>query len=106
MKAMSRPEVNKGFRINHLDELPCGTYGKAMHLTETMEGWRSERPVIDTTKCIGCNWCYLVCPEGVIYEEGGKMVIDYRFCKGCGICAKSCKKSCIAMVKEGKDDGR
>ena len=97
---MNRPIVNQDFKIQKIEDLPCGTYGEAMLLTETMEGWRSERPIIDTIQCIHCNWCYLVCPEGVIYEEAGQKNIDYRFCKGCGICSKECKKKCITMEQE------
>lgn len=99
---MNRPEVNKDFKINSIKDLPCGTYGETMLLTETMEGWRSERPVIHQEKCSHCNWCYMVCPEGVIYKEGNEMKIDYRFCKGCGICQKECKKGCIELVLEGE----
>lgn len=95
---MSRREVDKTFKIRTVKDLPCGTYGKAMQLTETMEGWRNLTPVIDEKKCSLCNWCYLVCPEGVIYEEENKIKIDYRFCKGCGICAKECRKNCISMT--------
>ena len=98
---MARPIVNKDFQIKGLQGLPCGTYGSAMLLTETMEGWRSQHPVIEHDKCIHCNWCYMVCPEGVIYEEDGKIKVDYRFCKGCGICQKECKKQCIIMEEEG-----
>ena len=103
---MSRPTIKSDFKIKTIEDLPCGTYGEAMLLTETMEGWRSERPIIDTEKCINCNWCYLVCPEGVIYEKEGKMNIDYHFCKGCGICSKECKKACITMEQEVAQSGR
>lgn len=97
---MSRPKLNENFKTSSVNELPLGTYGKAMQLSETFEGWRSAAPIIDTKACNLCNWCYLVCPEGVIYEEDNKMNIDYRFCKGCGICAKECKKGCISMKEE------
>jgi pyruvate ferredoxin oxidoreductase delta subunit len=97
---MSKKEVDKSFKIKSVKDLPCGTYGKAMQLTETMEGWRNGKPVIDEIKCNVCGWCYMVCPEGVIYEEDSKMRIDYRFCKGCGICVSECKKKCISIVSE------
>ncbi len=99
---MSRAKVNKKFS----GEIPKGTYGPAMQLTETMEGWRNLRPVINDEICNSCKWCYLVCPEGVIYSEEANMKIDYRFCKGCGICAKECKKAAITMVKEAVANGQ
>lgn len=99
---MSRPIVNKDFIINSYKDLPIGTYASGMLLTETMEGWREEKPVINPNKCIECNVCGLVCPEGVIYEEDGVWMIDYRFCKGCGICSRECVGKCIKMVREEK----
>lgn len=99
---MSRPELKKDFSIKNYNDLPLGTYSEGMLLTETMEGWITKKPVVDTEKCIECNMCYLVCPEGVIYVEDGQVKIDYRFCKGCGICSKECVGKCIHMVKEEK----
>ncbi|HEX2925326.1 MAG TPA: 4Fe-4S binding protein [Ruminiclostridium sp.] len=93
---MSRAALNKEFS----GEIPTGTYGPAMHLTETLEGWRNKKPLIDSNICNKCEWCYLVCPEGVIYTEDNQIKIDYRYCKGCGICAKECKKCAIKMEKE------
>lgn len=97
---MSRAALNKEFS----GDIPTGTYGPAMHLTETLEGWRNVKPSIDNSICNICKWCYLVCPEGVIYSENNQIKIDYRFCKGCGICAKECKKDAIKMEKEGAAD--
>lgn len=97
---MSRATVNKSFS----GEIPKGTYGPAMHLTETLEGWRNTRPFINNDICNNCGLCYLVCPEGVIFNEENEMNIDYRFCKGCGICAKECKKQAITMKKEDAAD--
>ncbi|HEX2927049.1 MAG TPA: 4Fe-4S binding protein [Ruminiclostridium sp.] len=94
---MSRASV----KTNFSGGIPKGTYGPAMHLTETLEGWRNSRPVIDNSICSNCGLCYLVCPEGVIFNEENKMSIDYRFCKGCGICAKECRKQAITMEEEG-----
>ena len=99
---MSRPEVKKDFVIKDYEDLPLGTYSEGMLLTESMEGWRTKKPVIDTDKCIDCGMCYLVCPEGVIYKENDKVLIDYRFCKGCGICSKECIGKFINMIKEEK----
>ena len=56
--------------------------------------------MIDTAKCIGCLNCYLYCPDGVIFRKGGKVAIDYDFCKGCGICQKICKLKAIRLEAE------
>lgn len=85
------------------DSLPIGTYGESLQLVETMEGWRGERPVIHQESCNQCGWCYLVCPEGTVYKEGAEIKIDLRFCKGCGICARECRRGCIQMEVEKGD---
>ncbi len=63
--------------------------------------WRSFKPVMDKDKCINCLFCWIYCPDSSILISEGKISgIDYKHCKGCGICAKVCPKKCIKMVKE------
>ncbi|MCK4809586.1 MAG: 4Fe-4S binding protein [Candidatus Omnitrophica bacterium] len=63
--------------------------------------WRSFKPVMDKDKCINCLFCWIYCPDSSILVSEGKVSgIDYKHCKGCGICAKVCPKKCIEMVKE------
>jgi len=63
--------------------------------------WRSERPVIDFSKCIQCLFCWGYCPDGAIKVENQKVVgVDYFHCKGCGICSAECPAKCIAMIDE------
>lgn len=83
-------------------EIPEATAFEAGYLVSVNSGWRSIRPVIDTGRCVGCEQCYLYCPDGVIAIKNGKAVIDYDFCKGCGICAKICKIGAIGMEAEHK----
>jgi Pyruvate/2-oxoacid:ferredoxin oxidoreductase delta subunit len=43
------------------------------------------------------------CPPDVIRVQKGDpalVVVDWEFCKGCGICANVCPKQCISMVEE------
>jgi len=68
--------------------------------------WRSRRPVIDRSRCLtcrdkprSCQLCWLYCPEAVI-TQGSPPTIDYRYCKGCGVCAKECPGKAIDMVPE------
>jgi len=68
--------------------------------------WRILRPVIDPGVCIpskrgapACFMCWLYCPDGVI-SRTIPPVIDYEYCKGCGICAEECPTKAITMVEE------
>lgn len=85
-------------------ELPEGDILKAGTAEEFETGdWRSERPVWNKEKCIHCLQCWIHCPDSSILLSDGKVVgIDYKHCKGCGICAKICptKPKSIEMVPE------
>ena len=83
-------------------EIPEATAFEAGYLVSVNSGWRSIRPVIDPGRCVGCEQCYLYCPDGVISVQNGKAVIDYDFCKGCGICAKICRLGAIRTEAEHK----
>jgi pyruvate ferredoxin oxidoreductase delta subunit len=83
-------------------EVPENTSFEAGYLVTVNSGWRSIRPEVNSEKCIGCEQCYLYCPDGVIAIRDGKAVIDYDFCKGCGICAKICRIGAIGMEAERK----
>jgi 2-oxoacid:acceptor oxidoreductase delta subunit (pyruvate/2-ketoisovalerate family) len=84
---------------------PEGTHFPAGWLTQKNAGWRSVRPVLDAAKCAGCLRCYLHCPDGAVKPEGGKIAFDYDFCKGCGICGRSCKPGAISMKSEKEREG-
>lgn len=85
-----------------IDEIPAYTSFEAGYLTTENSGWRSIRPVVNQANCVGCEQCYLYCPDGVISVVDGKIQIDYDFCKGCGICAKICRPGAIGMEAERK----
>jgi 2-oxoacid:acceptor oxidoreductase delta subunit (pyruvate/2-ketoisovalerate family) len=53
--------------------------------------------------CDHCGNCYIFCPDGSILEQehGSLNVINYEYCKGCGICANECPVGIIEMEKEG-----
>jgi pyruvate ferredoxin oxidoreductase delta subunit len=87
-------------------ELPIGLVVEAGSSKEFDTGdWRSQRPVWDKNKCINCLICWIYCPDSAIIVKDGKVSgIDYRYCKGCGICAQECppKIKAITMVREEK----
>jgi 2-oxoacid:acceptor oxidoreductase delta subunit (pyruvate/2-ketoisovalerate family) len=61
--------------------------------------WRPRLPVTDEAKCT-CKFCITptFCPEAVIFWRNGRYVVDYEYCKGCGICAEVCVHQTIQMV--------
>ncbi len=64
--------------------------------------WRTFKPEIDNDKCIDCGNCWIFCVEPCISKEDGKYVVDYDYCKGCGVCAHECPVGAIEMVLEEK----
>ena len=67
--------------------------------------WRTLRPIWSAEKCIHCHRCWVYCPDMAVISEDGKIQgMDYKFCKGCGICANVCptKVHAIEMHPEDK----
>lgn len=66
--------------------------------------WRTERPVIDSSKCRKCWWnCCSYCPDSAMtLSREGFPVIDYAYCKGCLVCAQACPSKAIAVLPEGR----
>jgi pyruvate ferredoxin oxidoreductase gamma subunit len=59
--------------------------------------WSLDRPVL-AEECTACAVCALFCPEGAISKSDGSIVVDYLYCKGCGICEVVCPvRNAIAM---------
>ncbi len=74
-------------------------------------GWRTFKPDFIHEKCIACNTCALVCPEGICKpnkdgkkNKNGKIYYDFdpEYCKGCGICAANCPVKAIEMKLDKK----
>jgi pyruvate ferredoxin oxidoreductase delta subunit len=42
----------------------------------------------------------MFCPDTSIQVVNKLAVVDYDFCKGCGICAEECARGAIEMVGE------
>ena len=97
---MARPELRKWVKPQTIDDYPTGPCFEAGHLVTDNAAWRVLAPFLDAEKCKKCRRCYIVCPEGSVLESDTGFSIDYRFCKGCGICAAECKFGAIVMRKE------
>jgi pyruvate ferredoxin oxidoreductase gamma subunit len=61
--------------------------------------WALDRPVL-TNRCTACALCVPFCPEGAISRSNDDVVIDYLYCKGCGICQVVCPVSGAVELEE------
>jgi len=76
-------------------------------LSNARMGWL---PVFDSTRCIHCALCDMVCPdfcfvwhadrETGVPEKTQLMGIDYRYCKGCMRCIESCPTGALTNEVE------
>jgi pyruvate ferredoxin oxidoreductase delta subunit len=63
--------------------------------------WRSDRAVFVPERCIQCLRCWVCCPDVAWKVKDGKVTgIDYKYCKGCGICDRQCPVDAIYMMDE------
>jgi len=66
------------------------------------------RRCLSCGNCFGCDNCLGVCPDNAVHKVADVLgidgerayVIDYDYCKGCGICAEECPCGAIVMEPE------
>lgn len=49
-------------------------------------------------KCIGCGYCFRVCPRGCHVMKDGKHEFNRDLCARCGLCAKECYAQALEAV--------
>jgi pyruvate ferredoxin oxidoreductase delta subunit len=42
----------------------------------------------------------MLCPDSSLMIVHRQAIVDYEFCKGCGICAAECPREAIQMIVE------
>lgn len=55
-----------------------------------MEQHKEGKPIVDTSKCVGCRHCAKECGSDAISYINNKAHIDEDLCKGCGRCIGGC----------------
>jgi len=110
-----RPIVESKQWLPDWDHIPAGTAlgpemiegvmigpgGSTQNYTGT---WRTVTPRYIKEKCVRCLRCWFCCPEGCIKRlEDDHVKWDYRYCKGCAICANVCPAEAIEMTKGVKE---
>jgi 2-oxoacid:acceptor oxidoreductase delta subunit (pyruvate/2-ketoisovalerate family) len=88
-----RPELERVRRQDSFAEV-VGGLSEANALFEA-------RRCMSCGNCFSCDNCFGVCPDNAVSKaDDGTYVVDYDFCKGCGICATECPCGAIEMVPE------
>jgi Pyruvate/2-oxoacid:ferredoxin oxidoreductase delta subunit len=62
-----------------------------------LEGIEEAKRCLSCGVCNACDRCVTYCPDGVLRREGNRIVFDYDYCKGCGICVSECSRAVIYM---------
>ena len=54
--------------------------------------------------CTFCDTCLVYCPDVAISKakDGKGYIIDYDFCKGCGVCVHECPRHAMSFIEELK----
>jgi len=92
--AQLRPRLEVARRITTFDEVEGG-------LDESTALFEARR-CLSCGNCFECDNCYGVCPDNAVIKlgPGQRFMIDYDYCKGCGLCAAECPAGAITMVPE------
>jgi Pyruvate/2-oxoacid:ferredoxin oxidoreductase delta subunit len=62
-----------------------------------LDGVEEARRCLSCGVCNACDRCVTYCPDGVLRREGDRIVFDYDYCKGCGVCVSECSRAVIYM---------
>ncbi len=92
--ARNEPEaLNPTTRTNTFDEVRAG-FSEADVIAEA-------KRCFSCGTCPACDNCYIFCPDAAITpvknDDKKLYIVDYDYCKGCGLCAAECPRACIVM---------
>ncbi|MBT3236835.1 MAG: 4Fe-4S binding protein [Bdellovibrionales bacterium] len=55
------------------------------------------------SRCVSCDNCHLICPEGAIIKNGQKYTVETWACTICYLCVEICPTNCIKLVEIEKE---
>ena len=99
-KSGSRKDPAAKVHFKTYKDLPDSAMSLASTLSNKTGVWRTLRPVVKPELCVSCLLCWKFCPEPCIKMVDGIPVIDYDYCKGCGICVEVCSRKAIELQEE------
>ena len=110
--------MHHGFRViddlrsglsNYMDEMgfssPGDFVGRALPHIAVHDDLprRRVRSVIDESRCIGCEVCYVACRDGghgaIDRRESRIPLVNPERCVGCGLCPLVCPEACISLAE-------
>jgi Pyruvate/2-oxoacid:ferredoxin oxidoreductase delta subunit len=50
--------------------------------------------------CIGCDNCFIFCPDMAVSHADAGYRISVEHCKGCGLCVEECPRGALQMMSE------
>ena len=84
-------------RPHHEDTLPADERKSFEEVHKGLEGIDEAKRCLSCGVCNACDRCVTYCPDGVLKREGDRIVFDYEYCKGCGVCVSECSRAVIYM---------
>ena len=75
--------------------------------SEVNIGLSEDRAVEEAARCFSCGVCnacdncWVFCPDMAIARRDGKYIVNYDYCKGCGICVNECPRDAIHLEVRG-----
>ena len=53
-----------------------------------------------STRCISCDACELICPEGAILKHENTYSVEQWSCTLCFLCSEVCPVDCIKLIEK------
>ena len=94
-----------GIRMHHFalhrphgeQVLPAEQRQSFEEVHQGLDGLDEAKRCLSCGVCNACDRCVTFCPDGVLKREGDRVVFDYDYCKGCGVCVSECSRAVIYM---------